>query len=112
MTRSRIVPALFLRQAHIAEAAEAVPERAERKGHVVFPGEDNDTREAEFQVPGWLEAELLSMDPRSIGIAMPLQRAKQTFIAKRPGHFGEYWNAQRHHTIDAQRIDRLGVVSE
>src|ERR1700742_1679177 len=100
MTRSRIVPALLFRQAHIAEAGEAVPERTEREGHVVLPGELNNTREAKFQVPGRLEAEFLSMDPRSIGIAMPLQRPKQPFIAKRSCDFGEYWNAQRHHTID------------
>ncbi len=70
---------------------------------MVLPGEDNDTREPEFQVPGRLEAEFFSVDPRSIGIAMALQRAKQTFIAKWACDLGEYRNAQRHHAIDAQR---------
>src|SRR5580704_8558598 len=101
MTGSRIVPALLVGQAHIAEAGEAMPERTEREGHMVLPGEDNDTRKAEFHVPGWLETEFLSVDPRSIGVAMALQRAKHTFITKWACEIGEDRNAQRRHTIDA-----------
>src|SRR5277367_5602057 len=112
MTGPGIHPAHLLRQGHIAEADEAVPERTEGEGHFVLPGEHNDTREAEFKVPRRFEAEFLSVDPRRIRIAVALQRAEQKFIAKWSCEFGEYRNAQRRHAINAQAINGLRVVAE
>jgi hypothetical protein len=83
-TEAGIVSALFLCQAHIAEAGEAVPERPEGERHMTFSGEDDHPGKTELQVPARLEAEFFRVDPRSVGVTMALQRAKQTFVAKWP----------------------------
>ena len=80
---ARVISALFLGQAHVAEAGEAVPERAKGERHMVLARKDHHAGKAKFQVPGRLEAEFLRVDPRRIGITMSLQRAEQTFVAKR-----------------------------
>src|ERR1700722_15907033 len=88
-TEPRIISALLLLQAHIAETGEAVPEGAEGERYMVFPCEHHHTGKAEFQVPARLAAEFLGVYPRGIRIPMSLQRAKQTFIAKRSYNVGK-----------------------
>src|SRR5271155_2993203 len=111
MTLSRIIPRHFLCGADIAKTGKAMPERSEGQRDMAFTRKDDYPGKAELQVRRGVEAEFLCVHPWFPGMIPALQIPEKRLIAKRPGDLRKQWDSERFPPIDAERINRLGVVA-
>ena len=77
---------------------------------VALAAPDHGALEAELQVRGGPEADLLNVYPGIVGIGVAFQRSNQKLIAEGAGEQGEQRNLQRFDAVDAEGVDIFGVV--
>jgi hypothetical protein len=79
-------------------------------GLVALAAPDHGALEAELEVRGGPEADLLDVHPGVVGIGVAFQRSNQKLIAEGAGEIGEQRNVQRFSAVDAEGVDILSVI--
>ena len=79
-------------------------------GLVALAAPDHGALEAELEVLGGPEADLLDVHPGIVGIGVAFEGADQKLIAEGAGENGEQRNVQRLSAVDAEGVDIFRVV--
>src|SRR5262249_36147532 len=112
VSSTRITRRSLNTRTHVIEAEETVPKSAKGQRRLPLARKDSRSGKPKLKVFRGLETELVAVKERIRREIVPGKLSEEVVIPHRTQQLGNPWDVQGRCAVDAQHIDRLGVVAE